>query len=258
MQRKFFVCAGVGVLTCLTALTIAVQAQKQEAQLSFVRQVRVKPSKIMDYMEWAKEFMAQVQEHKFPYPIKVYRCNDFNFWFSVPLENIADLQVLGNTMNELMAKIAPDKGEKIQKLWSDTTEYRKDGLIVLRPDLSYIPENPRLKQEEASFFSWTLTYILPGKEQAFEEMAKKYKTLYQTKNIPDGFMLSQVIMGDELPLYVLVQSARSPADYFSIDHSQTLGEEGMAMQSKLWSLIRKIEYKQAWIARDLSYTVQEK
>jgi hypothetical protein len=209
-------------------------------------------------MEWANEFMAQVQEHKFPYPINVYRCNDFSFWFLVPLDNIAELEVLGNTMNELMAKIVPEKGEKIQKLWSDTTEYRKDGLIALRPDLSYIPENPRLKPEEANFFNWTLTYILPNKEQEFEEIAKKYKTLYQTKKIPDGFMLSQVIMGDELPLYVLVQSANSPADYFSIDHSETLGKEGMSMQNKLWSLIRKIDYKQAWIARDLSYVIQEK
>ena len=183
MRRKTLVYVGLGVLVCLSALTISAQLQEQEAQLHFVRQVTVKPSKIMDYMEWANEFMAQVQEHKFPYPINVYRCNDFSFWFLVPLENIADLEVLGNTMNELMAKIATEKGEKIQKLWSETTEYRKDGLIVLRPDLSYIPENPRLKPEEANFFSWTLTYILPGKEQEFEEMAKKYKSLYQTKNI---------------------------------------------------------------------------
>jgi hypothetical protein len=258
MRRKMFVFLGLGIFLCLSALTIAAQAQEQETQLYFIRQIRVKPSKIMDYFEGAKELMAQIKEHNFPYPISVFRCNDFTLSFSVPLENTADLQKLGDTMNELMAKIAPEPGQKIQKLLDGTSEYREDGLIALRPDLSYIPDNPRLKPEEINYYNWTFTYILPGKEQALEEMAKKYKTLYQAKNIPDGFMLYEVIMGKEQPLYILVQSAKSPGDYFSTDYSEALGEEGAALQSKLWSVIRKVEYKQAWIDRDLSYIVQEK
>ena len=80
----------------------------------------------------------------------------------------------------------------------------------------------------------------------------------KSKNIPDGYQVYQVIMGKELPLYVLVQGGKSPADYFSIDHSMTLGEEAQILQSKLWSLMRKLEYKNAWIARDLSYVGPEK
>ncbi len=53
-------------------------------------------------------------------------------------------------------------------------------------------------------------------------------------------------------------SGQSVADYFSIDHSETLGKEGQELQSKLRSFIRKIEYKNAWIDRDLSHIVQEK
>jgi hypothetical protein len=212
----------------------------------------------MDYFEGTGLLMAQIKEQNFPFPINVFRCNDFTVLFSVPLENTADLQVLGDTMNEMMATIAPEKGQEIQKLLDGTTEYREDGLIALRPNLSYMPENARLKPEETNFFNWSFTYILPGKEQALEEMAKKYKTLYQTKNIPDGFLLYEVIMGKEQPMYILVQSAKSPADYFSTDHSEALGKEGAALQSKLWSVIRKVEYKQAWIARDLSHIVKEK
>ena len=258
MQRKFFVCLGLGVFLCLSALITVAQAQEQDAQLYFVRLVRIKPAKAMDYFEGTGQLMAQTKEHNFPYSINVFRCNDFTVLFSVPLENIADLQVLGDAMNELMAKIAPEKGQKIQELLDGTTEYREDGLIVMRPDLSYMPENARLKPEEINFYNWTFTYILPGKEQAFEEMAKKYKTLYQAKNIPDGFILYEVIMGKEQPMYILIQSAKNPADYFSTDHSEALGDEGAALQSKLWSVIRKVEYKQAWMARDLSYTIQEK
>lgn len=235
MRRKIFVYLGLSIFLCLSALTIV--AQEQEAQLYFIRQIRVKPSKVMDYFEGTKELMTQIKEHNFPYPINVFRCNDFTVVFSVPLENTADMQVLGDTMDELMAKIAPEQGQKIQTLLDSTSESREDGLIALRPDLSY---------------------ILPGKEIALEEMAKKYKTLYQAKNIPDGFLLYEVIMGKEQPLYILVQSAKNPGDYFSTDHSEALGEEGAALQSKLWSVMRKVEYKQAWIDRDLSYIVQEK
>ena len=258
MRHKIFVCLGLGVFFCLSALTIAAQAQEQDAQLYFVRQIRVKPEKVIDYFEGTKQLMDQIKQHNFPYPINVFRSNDFTVSFIVPLENLADLQVLGDTMNELMAKIVPEAGQKIRKLLDGANEYREDGLVALRPDLSYMPENPRLKPEEINFYNWTFTYVLPGKEQALEEMAKKYKTLYQANNIPDGFLLYEVIMGKEQPLYILVQSAKNPSDYFSTDYSEALGEEGAALQSKLWSVIRKVEYKQAWIDRDLSYSGQEK
>ena len=258
MRRKIFVFLGLGIFLCLSALTIVAQAQEQETQLYFVRQIKVKPSKVMDYFEGTKELMAQIKEQNFPYPINVFRCNDFSVLFSVPLENTADLQVLGDTMNELMAKIAPEQGQKIQKLLDGTSDFREDGLIALRPDLSYMPENPRLKPEEINFQNWTLSYILQGKEKELEEITKKYKALYQAKNIPDGFLLYEVIMAKEQPLYILVQNAKNPGDYFSTDHSEALGKEGAALQSKLWSVMRKVEYIQAWIDRDLSYVIQEK
>ena len=81
---------------------------------------------------------------------------------------------------------------------------------------------------------------------------------FASTNIPDGFFIYEVIMGKEQPLYILVQSAKDPADYFSLDYSEALGEEATALQGKLCSLIRKIEYKQAWIARNLSYGGPEK
>ena len=132
MRRKIFVFLGLAIYLCLSSLTIAAQAQEQEAQLYFVRQISVKPSKVMDYNEGTKELMTQIKEHNFPYPINVFRCNDFTFQFIVPLENTADLQVLGDTMNELMAKIAPEPGQKIQKLLDGASECREDGLIALR------------------------------------------------------------------------------------------------------------------------------
>ena len=258
MQRKILICVGLGFLLCLSALTLGLQAQEQEAQLYFVRSVKVKPAKVNDYYEGAKELMAQLKEHRYPYSINVFNCNDFSVVFTVPLKDLADLKTLDDSMNELMAKIEPETGQKIQKLMSGAVEYQEDGLIMLRPDLSYIPENPRLKLEEVNFQNWTFTYILPGKELALEEMSKKYKALYQAKNIPDGFMLYQVIMGKQQPMYILSQSAKNPGDYFSTDHSEALGEEAAAMQGKLWSVIRKVEYVQAWIARDLTYIAQEK
>ena len=174
MRRKIFICLGLGFFICFSALTIVTQAQEQKTQLLFVRMITVKPSRIMDYNEGTKELMAQIKEHKFPYPINVFRCDDFSFLFSAPLKNTADLQVLGDTMNELMAMIAPEAGQKIQGYLDGASEFREDGLLATRPDLSYIPESPRLRPEEINFYHWTFAYILPGKEKEFEETAMKY------------------------------------------------------------------------------------
>jgi hypothetical protein len=244
---------GLGVFLCLSVLVAATQDQEQEARLFFIREITVKPSKIMEYYEGTKELMNQIKEHNFPYPINVFRCDDFSFLFSAPLENMADMQTLGDSWDELMAMIGPEQGKKIQDLLDGTSEFHEDGLDVFRPDLSYTPESPRLKPEEVNYYRLSFAYVLPGKEMEFEETVKKYLPIMKSKNIPDGYQVYQVIMGKPLPLYILVQAGKNPADYFSIDHSETLGEEGQALQSKLWSLLRKLEYKNAWIARDLSY-----
>ena len=112
MRRKISVCLGLALFICLTVLTIA--AQEQEAQLYFVRLVKVKPSKVADYYEGIKELVAQLKEHTYPFPINVFRSNDFCGVYTVPLKDISALQELGNSLNETMAKIEPETGQKIQ------------------------------------------------------------------------------------------------------------------------------------------------
>jgi len=258
MRGKISIFLLAGLVVSLCALTTLVQAEEQKAQLYFVREAAVKPSRIMEYAAIVKELVALETKHEFPYPIYAYGTDDFIFYHSIPLENSADLDNLGKAMDELMSKIGAEQGQKIQKLAEGTTEYRKDGLVLLRPDLSYTPENPRLKPEEANFYFWTFFYIRPDKEKEAEEIAKKFVALNKSKNIPDGYDFYVAIMGSEAPLFIIIQKAKNAADFYSQDNNKLLGEEGKALWEKAWSLVRKYETKQGWFRPDISYIPKEK
>ena len=257
MRSKISVFLVVSLVVSICALTILAQEKEQQAKAFYVREVAVRPSGLMNFIAGVKELVAQETEHKFPFPIYAYGTEDFMFYFLAPLGE-GTIEDFWKAWGEFQVKIGQEQGQKIQKLMEGTTEYHNDGFVVLRPDLSYTPENPRLKPEEANFRNWIFYYIEPGKEKETEEVAKKLVALYKSKNIPDGWDTYEVIMGKEAPLYVIVDRAKNAADYYSTDYSKLLGEEAKALSVKSLPLLRKLETKQGWFRPDLSYIPKEK
>jgi hypothetical protein len=38
---------------------------------------------------------------------------------------------------------------------------------IFRPDISFLPENERLKPEEIGYYTWDYVWLIPGKEAEF-------------------------------------------------------------------------------------------
>jgi hypothetical protein len=124
-----------------------------------------------------------------------------------------------------------------------------------RPDLSYVPANPRLKPEEQKYVRLQFYYLVPGKEMEAEAIARDYVALFKQKNVTESFSIYISILGDDLPLLVAAIPAKSPADYAAADErtNSITGAEGRALGQRALAITRRIETREAILRPDLSY-----
>ena len=250
----------VAFLVSLCVLTSWAQDEKQKSQAYFLLDVMVRPSMIAEYETAAKEMIALNAQYNASYGWFGFQGDDFHYYFFMPVKDLADLDNMFKADRELEKKMGEEKSKEIEKLFSGTYECVHTYMIYTRPDLSYTPENPRLKPEEAIFSKWILYSVLPDKEKEFQEILKKFIPLAQSKNVTEGYGISVGAMGMDAPQYVVSFSGKSAADQ-AAHYAKTielLGEEVMVLLKKMVACTRKVEIKTAWFRPDLSYIPEEK
>lgn len=261
MGGKVSVFLMVGLMVSLCTLTILAQAEEQKAQLFFVEEVVVKPSMLSVYEAAIKEMVAYSSNHKYQYPWYAYSTNDFHYYYVFPMENLSEIENIFKAWGEISKIVPEEQLQTMMKNYQGTYEYYKYGVFRQRPDLSYTPESPRLKPEEANFMYWGFCYLLPGKEKEFEENSKKWVDLYKSKNISNGWNTFIGDIGTDMPFYFWTASGKSAADFWSQGEKETkiLGEEEvMKLEQKDMALYRKYESKTGRPRPDLSYIPKEK
>jgi len=259
MRGKVIILLVVGIAVSLWAITALPQAEEQKAQLYMVMEEVVKPSEVGEYEEAVKEFFALCAKHNFPYSFYASSTVDFHYYFLMPVENFAAIDDFKNAAGEYIKKLGAEQYLSLAKRITGAWQYVQHTMYYQMPELSYTPENPRLKPEERNFYNLAFLYIQFGKEKEFEKILKEWVDLYKAKNIADGYNLWVGDIGVEKPIYVVISAGKSPADYFSQSekNDKLLREEAKALLKKTLALVRKYEFKIGWSRPDLSYMPQE-
>ncbi len=260
MRAKATVFLLACLMVCLFTITTLAQAEKPKTQLYMVFELVTKPSMAKDYENAVKEEFALLEECKFPHPWYVYSTDDFHYYFFSPMDNFASIDEMDKSYAEMAKKIGKQRWQAVMKRIDDKSEYYHMYMIRYKPDLSYTPENPRLKPEDANFISIDFYYIQPGKEKEFEEVCKDYNALDKRKKIPNDYSFSVMAIGTEMPLYIGLARGRNASDLFSHWEKQQEieGEEGKVLWEKTWAVCRKFETKTGWFRPDLSYIPEKK
>ncbi len=259
MKSKVSIIIAVFFVASLLSLTFSAQAQEQESQLYLVWEDTVHPSKAMGYEAAMKMWVDFNTKYKFPRPVTVYRTNDYHYYTLMPIEKLADIDDLEKYFTELGEEAGKDVGE-IQKAFAGTTESTTFGTALLRFDLSYMPENPRVKTEDVSFVWWNYYYVKSGKEKEAEEIAKEWQALWKSNGITDSFQVYQPMLWSDIPVMTAAGGALSAADYYSHmeKNIEKMGDEYLALTKKTMDACRRFEQKTGMILRDLSYIPPEK
>ncbi len=260
MKSKISVFLIVGFVVILCALTTLAQTEEQKDQFLYVNELAVKPSMVKEFEAVSEEFVALCTQHKYPYSRMTYSLNDFHYIFVWPLENYADITSWDKATNELGKKAEKEQWQALWKRSVKSYESRHDSTYYLIPELSYTPENPRLKSEEGNFIFWDFYYLHPGKAKEFEENIEKFISLCKSKKITEGFNTLEGDIGTERPFYAFFIIAKDAADFYTHNNKmwEMLGKEGEMLFEKMLPFVRKNEVKQGWLRPDLSYKPKEK
>ena len=239
----------VGLLLGLWTSGVTAQEAPQ-GQLVRILTVKVDPSKISEYEAAVEDLFAALAKKKFSFPISVAVGEDLVYGFLTPLENFAAMDKMREELSQII-----EQNPQIMERLSKASESRTYWMIEERPDLSYVPENPRLQPDEIRFLHLDRYYLRPGTEAQAEATAKEWVKLYRRKYVSDGFRVSVAVTGADLPIFTVGTPAKNALDYQTQAQKiqALLGEESQALMERSLSIVRRLDPLDITLRPDLSY-----
>jgi len=254
MKSRGLILAGL-CLGVVLSLGTVLRAQAPANQLYAVNDMVVEPAKAADFEAAMKDWVAFYAKNKYPWSYSVYRTEDFHYYLLGPVKDMADFEAMMKADMELEKK-AGAEFEALMKRTAGAFVFVNSDLAVLRYDLSYTPEKPRVPTAEARFICWDYYYGIPSLAEEGDKIAKEWQALYKSKNIPDNFLYYMLIMGPDLPVSVVARWGKSEADFNAEDELvfKTLGDAYAPLAKKTMALCRKYERRTGYRLEALSYT----
>lgn len=123
-----------------------------------------------------------------------------------------------------------------------------------RPELSYVPENPRVPIGEATFIRGIDIYLPVQRGGDAAAIIEQVRALYEQHDIRNTFFVTSSVTGSGPDLRISVP-ARDAADFYTEDQRvrALLGEELLALLGEMATISQRVEYANLTIRRDLRY-----
>lgn len=240
----------------ILAFALPAPAQEKKPQFWFAEYYAVKPPMVAQFEAAVKEMNASLwTAFAWPWTMETYSTEDFYYYFFYPFENLTEVDKAFSMFDTMLAKLGAQKWDALNKKFGAASESFKQFTVTFSPELSYIPEKPRLKPEEMKFVYWGFCYVLPGKEKEFEAQFKKIVALFKAKNVDHGFNTCVGGIGLDLPLYVYAEAGKSAADFWLTSEKvmKVVDPEATKLWNEALTLMRKFEFKMGAFRPELSY-----
>ena len=243
-------------LAALALVAVPALAQAPAAPKMFVVHVENPiPSKIAEYEASTKEFKALVHEnHKLmpSFGFTVLQGEDLSYAFIAPIRGFADIDGI-NAGFDALAKAAPERWAKLMGDSVTTMNSYDERVFMEIGDASYWPANAKNSPADAY---WELDFyrVVPGMEEAAGQIAASWKALYQGKNVPYGYTVYRLALGENAPLWLVTIPAKDPADLAMMQDAirKTLGDAFQGQIAKTMAATRGYEVRRYWMRPDLS------
>ncbi|MHC5006633.1 MAG: hypothetical protein ACYTGF_04645 [Planctomycetota bacterium] len=252
----------LGLAVALCAMSASVQAGEEQGaekpQMFSIYKEIVKPGMTEQYEAAVKHMISEFHAYQID-PEKVHWMAvsgpEIGYLYVAPIENWAAIDRQHGYWMEVLETIGMDKWEEMMAPGEEAIERVEVFHVAKRADLSYVPENPRLKDEEIEYIHYGFYYVIPGKQKEIEAIAQEFAELYKSKGIDTGWSIYESVTGSDLPVIVVAQGARSAADFHSNRERlhELLGEDAKKIGMKLGATVRRMEFKEGTPRPDLSY-----
>ncbi len=235
-----------GVFTFLLFSALAIAQDEPKDMLYLVHKDVVIPNMVPQYEETMALLMEQIKAHNFGGEIQFASSTDDNeYFYLTPLESYADLDKGESYWSDLIEKAGEETISTIFKGFEGCYDHHNNFVVKRSTSLSYVPENPRLKQEEIGFIHWDYYTIQEGKIEEAMKLSKEYKELWIKHSIGDSYSIWLSDIGHDLGTMVVTQGAKDAADYYTSWEAaeEQLGEELDALNAKFLPLMKDFYHK---------------
>jgi hypothetical protein len=228
-------------LVLLWLLPAVSEAQEEKSELFLFYDIVVHPSKVLEFETAIKKQAELLEKHQYPYPWLVASTNDFHYYFATPVDNYAAVDTVLEVSEQVAKEIGADF-QAVEDLFEGTIEAQRTFFFSLNRELSYKPENPRLQPGEVGFIHYTYIYYKPGSERVVDPIIKRWRGVYASQNIRDGYDTWVGQLGTESPVHCFVDAGKDAADFFShsAENRKLISEEAMELDKELAPYIKRI------------------
>jgi len=260
MQRFNLALLALLITLCLCLAAGPVQAQDApKSQLLSVHEDNVIPSKVEEYEKAALGLVDAIKKNKVSsISYTAASMDDYTYIYFTPVENLGAVDKMNASFGELQEKMGKDAFGAMMKSFDACYPTHGNYLVRLRPDLSYKPEYGAQISDGLNFRHWDYYHIHPGMEDEAEAIAKEWVALNEKIKSPEGYRLYMNSFGLEGPLFLVVQSGKSAADFYTRSEAwmKRAGDAGQALKKRTMKVVRKFESKDGMIRPELSASPQ--
>jgi len=235
-----------------STLTTNAQNEEQKSQMLMIHVDHVISSKSMLYEEANKGFNALCSEHGFKgADTWTFAQGNGDYMHVSMIDNMADLDK--NPFAEVVEKAGKEAWASMYSKFDGTYMEHESYIVNGHPGVSYKAE--QIAEEGNNYRVWSYNYYENKDSEKMKEITKKWKELYEAKNIENGFTIYSAGLGHPGPVIVVMQWAKSASEFYAqAEKNQAiLGEEGKKLGEETTKLIVKHEKVDGWFRPDLSY-----
>lgn len=252
VQKFFLFFAGV-VILCSQFL-VAQEAPKD--QLYLVHEETAKAEMINQYEATSVEWVEMMHKAELDIDmIHASQTEDFTYYYLIPISGYAEIDGFPAKFNSAVEKLGEDKWSALMTENYKSIQTYREYVIKWSADLSYVPKEPRIKQDEQSFIHWIFFHYKADKRQEMMDVLKEWKKLYEDKNINTGYSIWTMELGEDNNLLVLTEYAKSAIDFYQTlkSNNEITGKDEQVLWNKFTPLLINFEQKYGYFRPDLSY-----
>ena len=204
--------AVVLVVTVLAAWpTGVVLGAEGPARFWLVTDVQVLPGEKWAYEQALARFIDVLELHGFRYPLRIRVTDDSRVSWISPLGSPREIDDWEQELERVRAEIGEQWLEIFAPLRNAGVENASE-LYRLRRDLSYLPDAPRVTDDEPGYQDFWHCFVARGQSEQFSAAMRDWAELYAEHSARDGFFVIEKVRGAQRPHFIVIHAGTSAAD----------------------------------------------
>jgi hypothetical protein len=243
------------LLTIVLISLFSGQALAQAPQMFLVHEDRVKPSKVMEYEQLAKQLVEGAREHNMEVPGWItVSMDDMRYMYVSPLSSMSEMDK--DPWSPFREKMGPDSFDQMMSSMDQCYDSHGDYILLLHPDLSYMPDGMTQTPEGQDYRGFYYVKTTPSQLPALIESMKKIKDMFASKNSKSYYRVYSSGFGNMETYLMVAVAAQDEISYAQEgkENNELLGQEGYEVFGKMMNHITSMEEVRGRMRPDLAYS----